>query len=50
MSAPLLDVRDLSVAFHQGGETHVVVDEGNELTTGLFDSAMSACNQAGFWL
>jgi microcin C transport system ATP-binding protein len=25
-AAPLLDVRDLSVAFSQGGETHVVVD------------------------
>jgi microcin C transport system ATP-binding protein len=25
-AAPLLDVRDLSVAFRQGGETHVVVD------------------------
>jgi microcin C transport system ATP-binding protein len=26
MSAPLLEVRDLSVAFQHGGETHVVVD------------------------
>jgi microcin C transport system ATP-binding protein len=26
MSAPLLEVRDLSVAFQNGGETHVVVD------------------------
>jgi microcin C transport system ATP-binding protein len=26
MSAPLLEVRDLSVAFRQGGETHLVVD------------------------
>ena len=25
-AAPLLDVRDLSVAFRHGGETHVVVD------------------------
>ncbi len=27
MSKPLLSVRDLSVAFHQGGETSLAVDK-----------------------